>query len=265
RRVARPAAPTETRPQRAEAPGTRPRWFECACCPPNIMRTVASLGGYVATHTEAGVQLHQYLPATIAAGAVSLAVATRYPLDGLVEVTVTGTPDPQWTLSLRVPGWCRGATVTVNGEPVTVTTGYVDICRAWRAGDVVALSMPMPLRLTVSHPAVDAVRGTVAVERGPLVYCFESPDQADGVDLNRVELLVDSPLSEEDGEVLGEPVVVAVGRGVLRDDSAWARTGWASLDEMPAPAGRTVELRAIPYHLWANRGPSVMRIFIPVR
>jgi DUF1680 family protein len=269
RRVARPAAPTQTRPQRAEAPGTRPRWFECACCPPNIMRTVASLAGYVATHNAAGVQLHQYLPATVTAPAGALAIDTRYPIDGTVTVTVTGTGSAGWTLSLRVPGWCRGATVAVNGTAVdapAARTGYLEITRNWQAGDTVVLSMPVPVRLTVAHPAVDAVRGTVAIERGPVVYCFESPDQPDGLDLNHVELDAARPLTEELREdFLGGPVVVVNAAGIARDDSGWDGSGWATLGEAPPPAGRPVRLTAIPYALWANRGPSVMRIFVPAQ
>jgi DUF1680 family protein len=124
--------------------------------------------------------------------------------------------------------------------------------------------MPIAARLTVAHPAVDAVHGQVAIERGPLVYCFESPDQPDGVDLNRVELLVDRPLVEVERELLGEPAVVVTASAIARDDSGWGKLGWANIVEAPAPAGREVELVAVPYHLWANRGPSVMRIFVPV-
>jgi len=130
---------------------------------------------------------------------------------------------------------------------------------------VVALDLPMPVRLTVAHPSVDAVRGAVAIERGPVVYCFESPDQDPDVDLNRVELLLDEPLREQAREdFLGQEVVVVAARAIARDDSGWTGTGWATLDERPAVTGRRVTLTAIPYHLWANRGPSVMRIFTPV-
>jgi DUF1680 family protein len=268
RRVARPAAASKGRPDRAEAPGTRPPWFACACCPPNIMRTIASLGGYLATHSDAGIQLHQYLPATVATGTASLDVATRYPLDGVVRVTVTATGDAPWTLSLRVPGWCRGASATVDGAPVPAASdrGYLRISRGWRAGDVVEFTMPMPVRLTVAHPSVDALRGTVAIERGPLVYCLESPDQDADVDLNRVELAADEPLREQvRADFLGEPAVLVTATGLLRDDTGWSGTGWGTLGEQPPATGRPVRLTAIPYHLWANRGPSVMRIFVPVR
>ncbi|GAA0920829.1 glycoside hydrolase family 127 protein [Virgisporangium aurantiacum] len=263
RRSERPAAPADERPTRADAPGTRPAWFKCACCPPNIMRTVASLGGYVATHTGDGVQIHQYLPATVSAGPATLEMRTTYPADGTVELTVTDLESPQWTLALRVPDWCADPTVTVNGEPADAVRrkGYLEISHYWRVGDTVTLTLPMPARLTVPHPAADALRGTVAIERGPIVYCLESPDQEPGVDLNHVELLVDRPLNEE----TRDGTVVITATGVARDDSPWAGRGWATLGEQPAAGGREVTLTAVPYHLWANRGPSVMRVFIPVQ
>jgi DUF1680 family protein len=271
RRVARPAALPQARQLRAEAPGTRPDWFQCACCPPNIMRTVASFGAYVATHTDGGIQIHQYQPTTISAtvgeSLTRLSLSTRYPSDGAVRITVEETDSTLWTLSLRVPGWCRGVRATVNGEPVpspVTGRGYLELTRIWQPGDVVAYTMPMPARLTLMHPAVDAVRGTVAVERGPIVYCFESPDQPSTVDLNRVEVRPERPLGERSEELLGQDVVVVRVPAMARDDSGWAGSGWATLGEEPAIDGQEVELVAIPYRLWANRGPSVMRIFVPI-
>jgi DUF1680 family protein len=266
RRVARPAAPTGTRPDRAEAPGTRPHWFQCACCPPNVMRTIAALGGYLATHASGGIQIHQYIPAIVRAPAGTVTMTTDYPLDSTIQLVVTGTDGSPWTLSLRLPGWCTDATVTVNGTEESATPGprgYLEITRPWHSWDVVELTLPMPPRLTVSHPSVDALRGTVAIERGPLVYCLESPDQPD-LDLNHVELLADEPLTEDGQDLLGSPVVLIHATGLARDDSAWSGSGWATFGTQPHSPGRRVRLTAIPYHLWANRGPSVMRVFIPI-
>jgi DUF1680 family protein len=205
------------------------------------------------------------MPSTIECGQSRLTIDTDYPIDGRVTVTVSETSQSAWTLALRVPGWCRGATATVNGQPVDVSGDYLALSRAWQVGDVVVLDLPMPLRLTIAHPAADAIRDAVAIERGPVVYCLESVDQPDGVDLNRVELMVDAPLTEETREdFLGEPAVIAIAHGVLRDDSGWADSGWATLGEQPRPSGTAVRLTAIPYHLWANRGPSVMRTFVPI-
>jgi DUF1680 family protein len=271
RRAPHAAAVPGDRQQRAEAPGTRPAWFECACCPPNVMRTVASLAGYVATSTPGGVQIHQYLPARIAAvtgtDAIGLAVRTGYPLSGTVEIEIETPADREWTLSLRVPAWSRGQTVTVNGEAFAGTRddrGYLRITRAWAAGDLVVYTMPMPPRFTVAHPAVDAVHGMVAIERGPLVYCFESQDQAEHVGLNRVELVVDAPLVERyRPDLVGRPVMTIQATGVVRDDEPWSGIGWSELGDRPARRGERVVLTAIPYHLWANRGASTMRIFTP--
>ena len=264
------AAPLDTRPDRADAPGTRPVWFECACCPPNIMRTVASLPAYLATHDDHGVQLHQFMPSDLTVplpgGEVRVTVETRYPLDGVVTIHVQESPAAAWTLSIRRPHWATGVRITVNGQQVEVATnplGYLEIARPWKVGDVVVVALPVQARLTVAHPAVDALRGTVAIERGPLVYALESPDQGDDVDLNHVELLGHDLVEEVRDDFLGRPTVVVHARGRLRDRAPWAGAGWRPFDDIPPATGREIDLVAIPYALWANRGPSVMRIFVP--
>jgi uncharacterized protein len=157
--------------------------------------------------------------------------------------------------------------VTVNGTHVDTAPnprGYVELNRVWAVGDIVVLTLPIEPRFTVSHPAADALRGTVAIERGPIVYAFESPDQADGVDLNHIEVLVNQPLVSEIREnFLGQRVAIVKAAGLARDDAAWSRTGWMPLANAPRASGQEVELVAIPYALWANRGPSVMRIHAP--
>jgi DUF1680 family protein len=200
-------------------------------------------------------------------GQVRATVETEYPLDGTVTVRVEQSPEQPWTLSLRIPAWCRGASVEVDGEKRAATAdedGYIRLHRAWVSGDVVRLVLPMPARLTVAHPAVDAVRGSVAIERGPLTYCLESVDQSQDVNLDAVELVADATLrvSRRD-DLLGGTVVIEAD-GLVRDDSGWAGSGWASLGEEPAPSTREVVLTAIPYYLWANRGPSAMRVWVPL-
>ncbi len=268
RRTAQPAAGNHS--ARADAPGTRPPWFECACCPPNIIRTISSLQAYLATTDDAGVQLHQFIPSELTTrvhgGAVRLEVTTRYPLDGDVEVRVLTTPAEPWTLSLRIPDWAAGASVVVDGAEQSAEPddlGYLRIDRTWAEGDTVLLRLPMSPRLTRAHPSADALRGAVAIERGPIVYCLESPDQEAGVDLDRVELDSGRPLVEQADTILGQQTVTITASGMLRDDSAWARAGWMPVEGEPAASGRRVALVAIPYHLWANRGPSTMRIFVP--
>lgn len=272
RRSQLPAAPTDVRPKRAAAPGTRPVWFECACCPPNIVRTIASLGAYVATNDANGIQIHQYMPATIATDNARLEVTTRYPLEGVIDVAVHHSREDAWTLSLRVPAWAPSeqviATVWSNTEMETLQAmpderGYLRIHRTWSAGDRVQLTLPLAVRLTVSHPAIDALRGTVAVERGPLVYALESPDQLPGVDINVAALAVDRPLDVSFEVLLGREVAVIRGTGLQMDSSGWDNAAYVELGHEPPTTSREVSLAFIPYALWANRGPSVMRIHLP--
>lgn len=273
RRIQSAAAPTDEALDRAEAPGTRPVWFACSCCPSNIMRIVASFGCYLATHNHAGIQLHQYVPATIALpigeAPATLTVATGYPVDGEVRVTVDDSPAGEWTLSLRQPDWAGSVKLHVNGQAVQSAAndrGYIDITREWSVGDIVRLSLPMAPRLTLPHPAADALRGTVTIERGPLVYALESPDQAEGVDFDHIELVTSEPLYEKiQDDFLGTRVAIIHATGLARDDSAWKGSGWRTLGSEPEVTGDRVPLTAIPYFLWANRGPSTMRVNLPAR
>ena len=251
-----------------DSPSERLPWFRCACCPPNLARLVASLHHYVATRDAEGVQLH-----LLAAGRVesrladdrpvALAVSTDYPWDGRVEIAVDG-PEAEWTLSLRVPAWCERATVTVDGEPVDATPdehGYLRLRRAWGASARVVLELPMPVRVVVPHPRIDAVRGCVALARGPLVYCVEQADHPDDVAVEDLRLDPGAP-PEADGEnpELGVPVTLVGPATVL----AAGRDALYATHDRPWPAaGAPATLTAIPYFRWANRGPNAMRVWIP--
>ena len=272
RRSPLPAAPTDEFYTRSDAPGTRPAWFETACCPPNIMRTIASLSAYLATYTADAVQIHQFMPARLRfeleGGSVSLALETEYPLTGLVKATIEETAQLPWTLQFRKPEWADQVRCILNGQPVKTTlseSGYVGVHRSWKVGDSFEVDIPVQPRLTVAHPSVDAVRGQVAIERGPVVYAFESVDQAVNVDLNHVELRNRTPIAEEVvTDFLGRATVILRANAVARDDTGWAQSGWARYAAQPSTGMRPVELVAIPYALWANRGPSAMRIFVPM-
>jgi len=231
----------------------RAPWFEVSCCPTNVARTLASLAGYVASASGTGVQLHQLVPCTVATsldgGEVRLEVTTRYPDDGEVVVRVLQAPEGPWDLSLRVPSWATGA--TLDGAPVQGVARVADL----RAGDEVRLVLPVQVRQTVADPRVDAVRGCVAFERGPVVLCLESTDLPDGLEVDDV-VLAGSARAAEDGRVL-VPL-----RGVAHEDRPWP---YAGADDPREGAGETREMTAplVPYHSWANRGPSTMRVWIP--
>jgi DUF1680 family protein len=233
-------------------------WFAVPCCPPNVARLLASLGGYVASTDPYGVQLHQYASGTVRAGEVTLTVRTDYPREGTIDVLVQETPSTPWTLTLRVPGWAYGAALTFDGETRRVAPGAAEVQRTWNPGDLVRLELPMAVRWSEPDPRIDAVRGCVACERGPLVYCAESVAGPDALDL---EALVIDPGTARESAIEGLdsiPGVAVEAREVVVDQgpawpygAPWSRPG----------AARTLTL--VPYYAWANRGPSTMRVWLP--
>lgn len=252
--------PLQRRTHRAWAEpreGERRPWYACACCPPNIMRLLSSWQGYLATTDDAGVQVHQYgtaeIAASVAGGAVRLAVETDYPWDGSARVTVQASPDRPWELALRVPGWCeeaplRGVAGTVVGDLAVAAPGADRMLRAtrtWRPGDTVELVLDLSVRVTEPDSRIDAVRGCLALERGPLVYCIESADLPPGVELEAVSL--------------GERVSAST---MPRPDLGPSFVGLALAGSNGGPA---TEIRALPYLAWANRTVEAMRVWIPRR
>ncbi|MBN1917301.1 MAG: glycoside hydrolase family 127 protein [Verrucomicrobia bacterium] len=246
----------------------RSEWFDCACCPPNVTRVLASLPHYFATSDTAGVQMHQYAPGTISSGnplGVRLRVETGYPWQGEVHVFVEETATVSWTLRLRIPAWASAARLRVNGTStgLDVRNGYAAIERAWRKGDRIELELPIAPRLIEANPRIDATRGSLAIERGPLVYCLEDCDQEPGVDI--MDAAIDGGATLADSwqpELLGGVATVDV-PGVAHDMAPWG-------DALYKPAGDTgrlprkpVTLTAIPYYAWANRGAHAMRVWIP--
>ncbi|MFC8721534.1 glycoside hydrolase family 127 protein [Kitasatospora sp. NPDC057198] len=249
----------------------RTRWFRCACCPPNAMRLLASLPHYLASTDGQGLQLHQYAcgrtEAVLPVGKVAVETATAYPWEGRIAVTVDTAPTGQsWTLSLRIPHWSRTAfNVSVNNEAVEARAedGWLRLTRTWAEGDRVVLDLDLAPRLTRADPRVDAVRGSVAIERGPLVYCLEKVDHPGG-GLDDVVLDTAAPLAAEHRPDLlgGVTTVTASGaRLAPADDTAWWPYTPAGQD---APARREpLELTAVPYFAWANREDGGMRVWIP--
>jgi uncharacterized protein len=251
---------------RSPAHGRRP-WFDVACCPPNIMRTLASLTGYLATTDPDGLQLHQYAPSSITAGVAGgearISVETDYPWDGLVRVRVDESPAAEWTLSLRVPGWAERASLRVGGEERPAPAGTsAAIRRSWRAGDTVELSLAMAVRFVEADERVDAVRGCVAIERGPLVFAVEQVDQEGGVVVDDLSVDPSGPTAGEHRPDLLAGVTVVRARG--RAGAHVPRgSPYRPADEAVPPDAQDVDITAIPYFAWANRGVAPMRVWLP--
>jgi len=247
----------------------RTPWFRCACCPPNIMRTLASLEHYVIAADDTSVVLHQYISgdfeARIAAGTVRLVVQTGLPWNGSVSITVDGPAGEAWTLALRMPAWSPQARVTVGGADVSdrPRDGWLRIARAWQPGDVVTLELDMAVRVVTADPRVDTTRGAVALERGPLVYCLEAVDQSGGFRLDDVVIDPAGPTAVHQRPDLLGGVVTLTAQGRLRPGGP--TSGWWPYREAGTSTqlGAEVELTAVPYYAWANRDPGAMRVWIP--
>lgn len=259
------------------APARRTPWYRCACCPPNISRLVASLATYVASSSEDVLSVHLYAAGDIAIpahlGAGTLRVSTAYPADGEVRLTVDGALREGARVALRVPAWAGRWSVSVDGSPVDGqrgADGYVEIAGFTEA----VLTLDMPVELVAAHPRVDAVRGCVALARGPIVYCVEQADHGDTTSIEDLRVEVSGAF------VLGEPSLGGLptihGTALVRAGSG---TSHASLyapvtpregappggDEVATAttvAGERVALTAVPYADWGNRAPGAMRVWM---
>jgi len=234
-------------------------WFGCACCPPNVARLLASLGDYAYAQTADGLAVHLYAGGEVRfmAGTVPvcLQVKTEYPWQERVELSLRSEQPAEFTLALRLPGWCRAPQLRVNGSHVKIepVRGYAPLRRKWLPGDVVTLDLPMPVERIYPDVRVAAAAGQVALQRGPVVYCVEEADngpQLAALSLPRASELVARPAPE----LLGGCVVIeGMARRTLPGEKLYSSE--------PA-AQRAVPLRAVPYALWANRGEGEMRVWL---
>ncbi|HEV2129111.1 MAG TPA: beta-L-arabinofuranosidase domain-containing protein [Thermomicrobiales bacterium] len=263
----------------------RQPWFGVACCPPNIARMLGMVPGMVATVTtrravgeELGplhdtVWLHLLAQGTVqvelpGGGSVTLAMRSRYPWDGDIEIEVTELVDAgTFMLNVRVPGWCDGASGEVNGEALvgaeTAPGQYATLNRTWQVGDTVRLRLPLRIRRMEAHPRVTEDAGRAALMRGPLLYCVEAADNERG-DVR--DLVLGSARDLHPGwrpDVLGGCVVVSGTAELEPVDAGWRDRLYREIGPTAPPAPReTVTLQAIPYHLWANRGRGPMTVWL---
>ncbi|WP_434740319.1 glycoside hydrolase family 127 protein [Micromonospora sp. SH-82] len=235
--------------------GPRAPWFEVSCCLPNIARLLASLSGYLVTAVADGLHLHHFADLRVDTRlgdgrAVGLLMQTGYPDTGAVAIRITAADAP-WSLGVRVPEWATGAVAVDRGVRRPVTPGAVAVFRDLTLGDEIGLDLPMRPRWTAADPRIDAVRGCVAVERGPLVLCAESVDQP-GRDLDALRVDTRTPPEPDDA-----------GAVVVGGFADLPEAGWPYPAEPPTVAPDPVPVRLVPYHRWARRGPSTMRVWLP--
>lgn len=236
-------------------------WYGCACCPTNVVRYLAALGDYVYAGVAGGegVCVLQYVGGSgvvkLKRGEVRLTQRTRYPWEGEVRIGVEPRGAGRFTVSVRIPGWCEGASVAVNGRPVRAESrdGFVAIRRRWRAGDTIELDLPVTIRRVAAHPKVEANVGRLAIVRGPVVYCLEDCDNP-----CRVSELAIAPGAELQAEF--EPDLLG---GVVAIRGKGTHRGLVETDDGFGIESRPVDLTAVPYYAWDNREPGEMVVWVP--
>lgn len=232
----------------------RAPWFGCACCPPNLMRTLAALTGYFYAVKDDALYVNLYAQSEgevkITGTTVKISQQTDYPWSGRITLNLSPEKPTRFTLRLRIPGWVEGRPVPSDlysylpadgsgwklqgaraDDQYRREAGYYVVTREWKAGDSLQLNLQMPVRTVVGHEKIAATRGQVAFERGPVVYCFEQPDQ---------------PI----------PTVVSATAKILAKAKPGLLGGLTVLEVDGATA--------IPYYVWNNRGLAPMKVWLPV-
>lgn len=248
----------------------RGTWYNCPCCPPNLMRLLASLAHYLATQDASGIQIHLWSPSDIQtvlpnAGAVALSTRTDYPWQGIVRIELEAGGNAPWQLAMRIPDWSETWHCTVNDElqrAPRVENGYLLLEQNWSRGDVIELNLALRPRLTAPNPRVSALYGSVALERGPLVYCFEETDQPNAARILELELDAKSAISEEwKAELLGGIFMLHASGYTLKPSEPPQL--FAPYRAHALRALEPIDLTAVPYYAWGNRGLAGMRVWLP--
>lgn len=273
--------------------GVRWRTNNCYCCPPNVGRTTTKLHNWVYSLSDDGLWVHLYggneLTTTLADGShVELTQQSDYPWNGNVKITLQKAGAKAFAIHLRIPGWSNNASLKINGETfsgVVQPSSYAKISRVWKAGDVIELDLPMPVRLIEANPRVKNLRDKVAVMRGPLVYCLELPKREGGEKtwregvflpenieltpehrsdfLGGVTVLNGNALTQKGRDLFIKDVATAAAPRPASDTDDWLYQAFTPRAVRAADQG-IIEISLIPYYAWANRGLSMMEVWIPL-
>jgi DUF1680 family protein len=245
----------------------RQPWFGCACCPPNIARLIASIGTYIYAQDEESVWIHLFagsdFTTTHRGKPLRIEQTTDYPHGERTTLTLEREGTEDFTLAIRIPGWCKHPSLAVNGRLLDlgplVRDGYARIRRNWASGDRVELSLPMPVERVRARPDVRADAGKIALQRGPVVYCLEEADN--GGNLPALALPRGASLSAEYDPGLLDGTTVIAFEGLRTTEQAWGDDLYACRE----PQEQAVRGVAVPYHLWGNRGPGEMLVWMRER
>lgn len=242
---------------------TRPAWFGCSCCPPNLARLLSSLPDYVYTVQADAIYTNLYMNCRaelkVGDGRLTLNQQTNYPWDGEIHLKVEAASGQAVGIGLRIPSWARGYRLEINDEPCgqAPEEGFILLRRKWRIGDEIVLSLEMKAQLWQSNPLVREDAGRLAVQRGPLVYCMEEADN--GRNLQLIRLGKDTEFQYAFHPELFGGVGILTAEVERRKTDSWRD---ALYRPVQADDAGTQEIRLIPYYCWANRGANEMLVWL---
>lgn len=244
----------------------RQKWFGCACCPPNVARLLSSIGGYAYEYNEKEFFMNLFIGGSMHAvldgKENQFRVETEYPWNGHVKIQVENEADTAFTYAVRVPGWCRGYSLKLNGEAVKcpVENGYLLMERCWKNGDEIVFSMEMPVELVAANPRVREDIGKVAVMRGPVVYCLEEADNQN--QLQELYLSENPEFAVKYEKDLLKGVVTLTTEGKRLSEEAWDEKTLYK----PYTGRKFVPqtLKFIPYYAWTNRTVGEMLVWVRI-
>ena len=249
----------------------RPKWYGCACCPPNLARLLTSLGQYAwdwSFHTgatrsciratkEDSVFAHLHFSGKLdLQNGVQITCESDYPWGGDIRYEISTAKEADFTFALRIPGWCDDWSMNINKQPVTLVPkdGYVYISRTWKASDTVELLLNIQPKRVYANTNVRANAGCVALQYGPIVYCLEEVDN--GTNLAALRLPPTSNLYAK------KELLDPAGQIVLLEAEGYRLSSGSGLYSNMPPAKQPVTLHAVPYYTWGNRKPGAMRVWM---
>ena len=237
----------------------RQKWFGCACCPPNLARTVSSVASYAYTENDTTLFVHLYMGGTVEGEKVKASITSEFPWDGHVSVTCESDTKEPYTFAFRIPGWCASYEKEIpKGAEVEEKDWYLYVTKVWAKGETIRLNFPMEIQFLASNPLVREDAGRVAVKRGPVVYCMEEADN--GKNLHLTKLCVNGEKTAEAADELGEHFVrvTAEGRRMKLGDAEKQPLYHLYQKEEE----EKTKLKLIPYYMWNNRGEGEMQVWI---
>ncbi len=237
------------------------------CCAPNVTRTIAEVSNYAYNLSKEGVYVNLYgsntlNTTTLDGQKIEVEQQTNYPWDGKITLKIIKAPKESYAFFLRIPGWSKGATITVNGQKINhpISSGtYAKLAQKWKKGDIIELNVPMPVELMEANPLVEEVKNQLAVQRGPLVYCLESDQLPENTSVNDVILVTEAPFTTSFFELNNRKLLSIDVKSLINQDASWDKKLYKSFSDKQV---KEHNLKLIPYFAWGNHKNEEMTVWM---